>query len=106
MGVAPDDVPRSSELLGKKLVLNEFVAFKHLTNAVKPGTVTGMDAFVQAGHLRPDRVRQLRVDRHSTGRDRGHGPERRGDLARLGVRALLGGFLATLINAAVAGVSM
>ncbi|MDA1307536.1 MAG: Na+ dependent nucleoside transporter domain protein, partial [Acidobacteria bacterium] len=29
-------------------------------------------------------------------------PERRGDLARLGGRALLGGFLATVINAAIA----
>ena len=33
-------------------------------------------------------------------------PERRADLARLGVLALLGGFLATLINAAVAGLLM
>jgi CNT family concentrative nucleoside transporter len=33
-------------------------------------------------------------------------PERRGDLARLGMRALLGGFLATLVNAAVAGLLM
>ena len=33
-------------------------------------------------------------------------PERRSDLARLGVLALTGGFLATLLNAAVAGVLM
>ncbi len=33
-------------------------------------------------------------------------PERRGELARLGVLALTGGFLATLINAAVAGLLM
>ena len=31
-------------------------------------------------------------------------PTRRGDLARLGSRALLAGFLATLINAAIASV--
>jgi nucleoside permease NupC len=29
-------------------------------------------------------------------------PTRRGDLARLGGRALLGGFVATMINAAIA----
>ena len=29
-------------------------------------------------------------------------PTRRGDLARLGLRALLGGFIATLINASIA----
>ena len=33
-------------------------------------------------------------------------PGRRSDLARLGLRALLGGFLATLINAAIAGILM
>jgi CNT family concentrative nucleoside transporter len=32
----------------------------------------------------------------------GMAPERRGDLARLGTRALLGGFVATLINASIA----
>jgi CNT family concentrative nucleoside transporter len=31
-------------------------------------------------------------------------PERRGDLARLGLRALFVGFVATLLNAAVAGI--
>jgi CNT family concentrative nucleoside transporter len=31
-------------------------------------------------------------------------PNRRSDLARLGLRALLGGFLATLINASIAGI--
>jgi CNT family concentrative nucleoside transporter len=33
-------------------------------------------------------------------------PERRADLARLGLTALIGGFLATLINASIAGVLM
>ncbi|MEC9301875.1 MAG: nucleoside transporter C-terminal domain-containing protein, partial [Acidobacteriota bacterium] len=32
----------------------------------------------------------------------GMAPERRGDLARLGTRALFGGFVATLINASIA----
>jgi nucleoside permease NupC len=30
--------------------------------------------------------------------------KRRSDIARLGMRALLGGFLATLINASIAGI--
>jgi CNT family concentrative nucleoside transporter len=34
----------------------------------------------------------------------GMAPTRRGDLARLGFRALLAGFLATLINACVASI--
>jgi nucleoside permease NupC len=33
-------------------------------------------------------------------------PTRRGDLARLGSRALLAGFIATLINASIAAVLM
>jgi CNT family concentrative nucleoside transporter len=34
----------------------------------------------------------------------GMAPTRRGDLARLGGKALLGGFIATLINAAIASI--
>ncbi|MEK7707347.1 MAG: nucleoside transporter C-terminal domain-containing protein, partial [Verrucomicrobiota bacterium] len=31
-------------------------------------------------------------------------PERRGDMARLGVRAMVGGLLATYLTAAIAGI--
>jgi hypothetical protein len=55
------------------------------------------------GHLRPRRVRQPRLLRHPPRRPRPDRPKRRGSVARLGVRAVLAGTLANLLNAAVAG---
>ena len=50
MGCQGDDVPKMGELLGTKLVLNEFVAFSTLTTQYKPGMENGMSphAFVLA----------------------------------------------------------
>jgi CNT family concentrative nucleoside transporter len=112
MGVHPDDCPRVGELLGKKLVLNEFVAFKDLTdvNAEKSAEgkfigVTGMQersyklaAYALTGFAN---FASIGIQLGGIG---AMAPERRSDLARLGLRALLGGFLATLINAAIAGI--
>jgi len=111
MGVSPDDAPRVGELLGKKLVLNEFVAFKDLTdiNAIKEN-----DKFVGVQGIQ-DRSYRLTVyaltgfaNISSLGIQLGGigamAPSRRSDLASLGSKALLGGFLATLINAAIAGI--
>lgn len=111
MGVSPDDAPRVGELLGKKLVLNEFVAFKDLTdvNAIKEN-----DKFIGVQGIQ-DRSYRLTVyaltgfaNISSIGIQLGGigamAPSRRSDLASLGSKALLGGFLATLINAAIAGI--
>jgi concentrative nucleoside transporter, CNT family len=117
-GVAPEDAPRVGELLGKKLVLNEFVAIKDLTdtNAVmESGVKTGNQKVVVQGMQ--DRSYRIAVfaltgfaNLSSIGIQLGGigaiAPDRRGDLARLGMTALLGGFLATLINAAIAGILM
>ncbi len=112
-GVAAEDAPRIGELLGKKLVLNEFVAFTDLTNL---NTVKENDRFVAVKGIQ-DRSYRLAVyaltgfaNFSSIGIQLGGigamAPSRRSDLASLGMRALLGGFLATLINAAIAGILM
>ena len=112
-GVAPEDAPRVGELLGKKLVLNEFIAIKDLTDL---NSVRENDKFVSVKGIQ-DRSYRLAVyaltgfaNISSIGIQLGGigamAPNRRSDLASLGMRALLGGFLATLINAAVAGILM
>jgi CNT family concentrative nucleoside transporter len=105
MGVAPADVSRVSELLGIKLVANEFLAFEVMTSRFKPGMGEGMDprsfalaTFALTGFAN---IGSIGIQLGGIG---AMAPERRGDLARLGLLALTGGFLATLINAAVAGV--
>jgi CNT family concentrative nucleoside transporter len=102
MGTPSDDVPKVAELLGTKLVLNEFVAYTRLTEkyrdmdrksfALAVFALTGFANFSSIG-----------IQLGGIG---AMAPARRGDLARLSSRALLGGFLATLVNAAVAGLLM
>ncbi len=112
-GVAPEDAPRVGELLGKKLVLNEFVAFKDLTDV---HAIREDNKFVGVQGIQ-ERSYRLAVyaltgfaNISSIGIQLGGigalAPSRRADLAKLGTRALLGGFLATLINASVAGLLM
>ena len=101
LGVASADLPAVADLLGTKLATNEFVAFVKLdasyadtvsdhTRMVATFALTGFANFGSIGIL--------------LGGIGGLAPDRRPDLARLGPVALLGGFLATLINAAVASV--
>jgi CNT family concentrative nucleoside transporter len=112
-GVSPEDAPRVGELLGKKLVLNEFVAFKDLTdvNAIKEnGHFVGVKGIQERSYRIAVYALTGFANISSIGIQLGGigalAPSRRADLARLGTRALLGGFLATLINASIAGILM
>jgi CNT family concentrative nucleoside transporter len=99
MGVPTQDIGPMADLLGTKLVANEFVAFVKLTgpyrDVVDPRTYVlatyALTGFANLG--------SIGIQLGGIG---GMAPTRRGDLARLGFRALLGGFLATLINACLA----
>ena len=99
MGVPAQDVPAMGDLLGTKLVANEFVAYVKLTGEYKgvisdrsytlaTYALTGFANFASIG-----------IQLGGIG---GMAPTRRGDLARLGSLALLAGFIATLINASIA----
>lgn len=103
MGVPGADVSKVGELLGTKLVLNEFVAYTVLSEKFKgsmdPRSVA-LAAYALTGFAN---FASIGIQLGGIG---AMAPTRRADLAQLGLRALLGGFLATLINAAVAGVLM
>ncbi len=99
LGVSSAELPAVADLLGTKLATNEFVAFIKLndtyletmsdhTRMVVTFALTGFANFGSVGIL--------------LGGIGGLVPERRSDLARLSPLALLGGFLATLVNAAIA----
>ena len=101
LGVSSSDIPAVADLLGIKLATNEFVAYIKLngtyldvisehSRVVVTFALTGFANFGSVGIL--------------LGGIGGMAPSRRADLARLGPVALLGGFLATLINAAIASV--
>lgn len=99
MGVPAADVPAIGDLLGTKLVANEFLAYIKLTTEYRGAisdrsytlatyALTGFANFTSIG-----------IQLGGIG---AMAPSRRGDLARLGSRALLAGFIATLINASIA----
>jgi len=105
MGVEESDVPAVADLLGTKLVANEFVAYVKLdskkfkkdygelsprSRKLATYALTGFANFASIG-IQLGGIGAL-------------APNRRHDLARLGGRALFVGFLVTLINAALAGI--
>ena len=99
MGVPIADVPEVADLLGTKLVANEFVSYIKLTteyrNTITPESYT-LATYALTGFANFGSIGIL------LGGLGGMAPTRRGDLARLSGRALLAGFLATMINAAIA----
>jgi CNT family concentrative nucleoside transporter len=101
MGVPGPDVGPMADLLGTKLVTNEFVAFVKLGteyNGVLSERSHQLATFALTGFANVASIGIL------LGGIGAIAPERRGDLARLGPRALFAGFVATLVNACVASV--
>lgn len=99
MGVPSRDMAAMADLLGTKLVANEFVAYVKLTGQYK-GTLSP-ETFVLATYALTGFANfgSIGIQLGGIG---GMAPTRRSDLARLGARALFAGFLATLINASIA----
>lgn len=105
MGIEARDCLAAGELLGKKMVANEFVSYVQLSQWIQPGS--GVD-------LNPRSVAILTyalcgfANFSSIGIQIGGigsiAPTRRGELARLGFRAMLGGTLACFMTACVAGI--
>ena len=101
MGVPGPDIQNVASLLGQKLTLNEFVAFQNLTNKSVPIVtekgllilsiaICGFANFSSVG-MQIGGIGAL-------------APERRTDLAKLGLKALLCGTLASYLSATIAGI--
>lgn len=102
IGVPWSDALNFGSLIGTKLVLNEFVAYLNLADLVKTGAISEktirMATFALCGFAN---ISSIAIQIGGIGP---LAPERQGDLAKLGVRAVLGGMLATLMTATIAGV--
>ena len=101
MGIPMEDVNNAATLLGQKLTVNEFVAFKNLTSNAVPVVsekglliisiaICGFANFSSVG-MQIGGIGAL-------------APERRADLAKLGMRALFCGTLASYLSATIAGI--
>jgi CNT family concentrative nucleoside transporter len=100
MGVPPVDIQGVATLLGQKLTINEFVAFKNLTQHSVP-------ILTEKGLLIVSIAICGFANFSSVGMQIGGigalAPERRTDLAKLGMKALLCGTLASYLSATLAG---
>ena len=103
MGVPMQDVNSVATLLGQKLTVNEFVAFKSLTDKTIPVitekgllitsfAICGFANFSSVG-MQIGGIGEL-------------APERRADLAQLGLKALFCGTMASYLSATIAGIVM
>ena len=103
MGVSGSDIMTASQLVGEKTVLNEFIAYANFSNILNAQTVEltlrtkvilsyalcGFANFSSIG-IQIGGIGAL-------------APERRGDLSRLGFRALLAGLFSSCTRAILAG---
>lgn len=103
MGVESQDVAHVASLLGAKLSINEHYAYLVMKGwKATPGFMTDrsyvLAAFALTGFAN---FASVGIQLGGIG---AIAPERRHDLAKLGLRALFVGFVATLLNAAIAGI--
>jgi CNT family concentrative nucleoside transporter len=102
MGVPHKDIQVAGSLMGTKMVVNEFVAYLELVKikaSMAPKTLIitsfalcGFANFASIG-IQVGGIGQL-------------APERRADLAKLGIKALICGTLASYLSATIAGILM
>jgi CNT family concentrative nucleoside transporter len=100
IGVPWADAITVGGLIGEKVVTNEFVAYAHLTEiqgSLSPKAVL-ISTYALCGFAN---FSSIAIQIGGIG---GIAPERRSDLARLGLTAVLGGTLATMMTATIAGV--
>lgn len=102
MGVPASDCTVVSGLLGERLVLNEFVAYVSLADNLGGAHAISPRAAIIASYALCGfaNFSSIAIQIGGIG---ALAPERRKDLARLGMRAMLGGLLASYMTACVAG---
>lgn len=107
MGVPWADCGQVGVLLGKKTILNEFIAYldlKELIEKSKAGTSEFSERAIIIATYALCGFSNIGSIGIQIGGIGGIAPERQADLARLGVRALLGGSLACFMTACIAGI--
>jgi CNT family concentrative nucleoside transporter len=100
IGVPWQDATLVGSFIGEKVVINEFVAYadlaKHLDQLLPHSRLIATYALCGFANFSSIAIQ--------IGGIGGLAPNRRGDLARLGLRAVLGGSIATFMTATIAGV--
>jgi CNT family concentrative nucleoside transporter len=104
LGIPLEDCPAAAQLLGLKLVATEFVAYAQLGDWLKEDSPVALKerthmimTYALCGF---SNFASIGIQMGGLG---GIAPERQSDIARLGLRAMIAGMLATCMTACVAG---
>ncbi len=103
MGIPWEEAPLVGQLLGEKLVLTELISYLHLKSllAASPAVLSMRSSVICSYALCGfANVASIGIQIGGIG---GMAPERRGDLARLGLRAMATGALVSCLSGTIAG---
>jgi CNT family concentrative nucleoside transporter len=102
LGVPWSEATTVGNLLGLRMVTNEFIAFGQLGEMIQAGSLSArsitITTFALCGFAN---FSSIGIQIGGIG---ALAPERRGDLARLGFRAMLAGTMANFMSASIAGI--
>lgn len=102
MGVPAAEMAQVGDLLGTKISINELIAYQSLVEMVKEGALSEKSAIISTYALCGfANFGSIAITIGGIG---GIAPGRRKDLARLGLKAMLGGAMASFTTAALAGI--
>jgi CNT family concentrative nucleoside transporter len=101
MGVDWNEALQVGSLLGQKTVINEFVAYLDLASMKGAGTLSNKSLIIATFSLCGfSNFSSIAIQIGGIG---GMAPNRQGDISKLGMRALLGASLATMLTGTLAG---
>ncbi|MDD6794900.1 MAG: NupC/NupG family nucleoside CNT transporter [Clostridiaceae bacterium] len=102
MGIPTGDLGTAGSLLGEKIMLNEFVAYSSLSSYIESGILQEKSIVILTYALCGfANISSIAIQIGGIG---GMAPDKRGTIAKLGFKALIGGALATCLTATIAGI--
>ncbi len=102
MGIPAVDLGTAGSLLGQKVMINEFVAYSEMSKYVAAGTLQPKTVLILTYALCGfANISSVAIQIGGIG---ALAPDRKGLIAKLGFKALLGGALATCLTGTIAGV--
>ncbi|MGL4772023.1 MAG: NupC/NupG family nucleoside CNT transporter [Clostridium sp.] len=102
MGVPASDITAAGSLLGQKVMLNEFVAYADLSTLMSAGALSEKTVLILTYALCGfANISSVAIQIGGIG---ALAPEKKGIIAKLGFKALIGGALATCLTGTIAGI--
>jgi len=102
LGVPAADITVVGQLLGEKTILNEFYAYTTMSDMIKEGLFSSQRSIVISTYILCGFANFASIGIQIGGIG-ALAPSRRGDLAKLGVKALIAGTIASLYTGVIVG---